>query len=91
MNFVGYEEGVDEKGLEFAKRKPEVVTRSMEEFSKPQYGVDVLKVEVPVTMSFVKGTSSYRGESAYSRKEIRTISARPPLSPKSRSSIFPRA
>src|SRR5579872_3060492 len=44
LEFVGYEEGVDEKGIEFAKKKPEVVTRSMEEFSKPQYAVDVLKV-----------------------------------------------
>src|SRR5271170_1628807 len=43
LEFVGYEEGADEKGLEYAKKKPEVVTRSMEEFSKPQYGVDVLK------------------------------------------------
>src|SRR5579863_8332989 len=28
LEFVGYEEGVDEKGLEFAKKKPEVVTGS---------------------------------------------------------------
>ena len=62
LEFVGYEEGVDEKGLEFAKKKPEVVTRSMEEFSKPQYAVDVLKVEVPVTMAFVKGTRSCKGD-----------------------------
>ena len=27
LEFVGYEEGVDEKGLEFAKKKPEIVTR----------------------------------------------------------------
>src|SRR5499427_11068850 len=46
LEFVGYEEGVDEKGLDFAKKKPYIVTRSMEEFSKPQYAVDVLKVEV---------------------------------------------
>ena len=32
LEFVGYEEGADEKGLEFAKKKPEVVARSMEEF-----------------------------------------------------------
>src|SRR5579863_4920287 len=47
LEFVGYEEGADEKGLEYAKKKPEVVRGSMEEFSKPQYAVDVLKVEVP--------------------------------------------
>src|ERR1700674_955177 len=71
LEFVGYEEGADEKGLDFAKKKPEVVTRSMEEFSKPQYAVDVLKVEVPVTMAFVKGTRSCKGEAAYTRDEAK--------------------
>src|ERR1700688_3400824 len=71
LEFVGYEEGVDEKGPEYAKKKPEVVMRSMEEFSKPQYGVDVLKVEVPVTIAFVKGASSCKGDSAYTRDEAK--------------------
>src|SRR3984885_13647870 len=40
--FVGYDpKGGDEKGLEFAKQKPKVVIGSMEEFSKPQYKIDV--------------------------------------------------
>jgi len=60
----------DEKSLAFAKRKPEYVTRYMEEFSKPRYGVDVLKVEVPVNMKFVAGTRAFAGgEAAYTRKE----------------------
>ena len=41
----------------------------MEEFSKPQYNVDVLKVEVPINMEFVEGTSTYKGQKAYSRAE----------------------
>src|SRR5277367_311492 len=42
--FVGYDpKGGDEKGLEFAKLKPKVVIGCMEEFSKPQYRIDVLK------------------------------------------------
>src|SRR5271170_7461328 len=53
LEFVGYQENGDEKGIEFAKKKPEIVTKSMEEFSKPQYAVDVLKVEVPVNMNYV--------------------------------------
>src|SRR5579872_5808842 len=41
LEFVGYDpKGGDEKGLEYAKAKPEIVKRSMEEFSKPQYKVD---------------------------------------------------
>jgi tagatose 1,6-diphosphate aldolase len=71
LEFVGYEEGADEKGIEFARKKPEVVTRSMEEFSKPQYGVDVLKVEVPVNMAFVKGSQAAKGDSAYTRDEAK--------------------
>ena len=71
LEFVGYEEGGDEKGIDFAKKKPEIVTRSMEEFSKPQYGVDVLKVEVPVNMAFVKGARACKGEAAYSRDEAK--------------------
>ncbi|HKW98640.1 MAG TPA: tagatose 1,6-diphosphate aldolase [Bryobacteraceae bacterium] len=70
LEFVGYDpQGGDEKGLEFAKRKPEVVTRSMQEFSKPQYYVDVLKVEVPVNAEFVEGSSVFKGQKAYTRGE----------------------
>ena len=69
LEFVGYEEGADEKGLEYAKKKPHIVTESMREFSKPRYGVDVLKVEVPVNMKFVEGTKSFGGTKAYTKKE----------------------
>src|SRR5579872_1383913 len=69
LEFVGYEEGADEKGFEYAKKKPQIVTESMREFSKPRYGVDVLKVEVPVNMKFVEGAKAYAGQKAYSKKE----------------------
>jgi len=69
LEFVGYEEGADEKGLDYAKKKPEVVMASMQEFSKERYGVDVLKVEVPVNMKFVEGAKCYAGQKAYSKKE----------------------
>jgi len=71
LEFVGYQEGTDEKGIEFARKKPECVTRSMEEFSKPQYAVDIMKVEVPITMAYVKGTRSCKGDSAYTRDEAK--------------------
>src|SRR5438874_7149163 len=69
LEFVGYEEGADEKGLDYAKKKPEIVTRSIEEFSKERYGVDVLKVEVPVNMKFVEGTKAFAGQKAYTKRE----------------------
>jgi tagatose 1,6-diphosphate aldolase len=69
LEFVGYEEGADEKGLEFAKKKPRIVTESMREFTKDRYGVDVMKVEVPVNMKFVEGTKTFGGQKAYSKQE----------------------
>jgi tagatose 1,6-diphosphate aldolase len=69
LEFVGYEEGADEKGLDYAKKKPEIVAQSMKEFSKDRYGVDVLKVEVPVNMKYVEGAKAYGGQKAYSRTE----------------------
>jgi len=71
LEFVGYDpQGGDEKGLEYAKRKPESVIRSMEEFTKDKYSVDVMKAEVPINMKFVEGMRSNAGKgSAYTRKE----------------------
>src|SRR6266446_6437349 len=69
LEFVGYEEGADEKGLDYAKKKPEIVIQSMREFSKDRYGVDVLKVEVPVNMKFVEGAKVYAGQKAYSKND----------------------
>ncbi len=65
-----YDDNVgDEKGYEFALVKPDYVKRCMEEFSKSCYGVDVLKVEVPVNMTFVEGTRAYGGQQAYTRQD----------------------
>ena len=70
LEFVGYDvHGEDEKGIGYARRKPEIVSGSMSEFGKDKYGVDVLKVEVPVQMKFVAGTKSFAGEQAYTREE----------------------
>jgi tagatose 1,6-diphosphate aldolase len=70
LETVGYDvHGEGEKSLAYARRKPDVVTGSMEEFGKERYGVDVLKVEVPIQMEFVSGTKSFKGEEAYTRKQ----------------------
>ncbi len=68
--FVGYDsEGGDEKGLAYAKKKPDVVIGAMKEFGQPQYKIDVLKVEVPVNSNYVEGSSSFKGQAAYSRQQ----------------------
>ena len=69
LEVIAYEEGLDEKGLEFAKKKPELVAAYMREFSNDRYGVDVLKVEVPVNMKFVDGMKSFAGTSAYTKQQ----------------------
>jgi tagatose 1,6-diphosphate aldolase len=74
LELIGYEEGVDEKGLEYAKKKPRIVTESMAEFSKDRYHVDVLKLEIPVNMKFVQGaTVNTSGQHAYTREEAKKL------------------
>ena len=73
LEFIVYEEGLDEKSVEYAKKKPELVMDAMREFSKDRYGVDVLKVEVPIAMQFVEGTQSFKGTKAYSRQEAKDL------------------
>jgi tagatose 1,6-diphosphate aldolase len=71
LELVGYEEGVDEKGAEFARKKPGVVLGSMREFTNDRYNVDVLKVEVPINMKFVEGTKAFGGTKVYSKDEAK--------------------
>ena len=73
LEFVGYEEGIDEKGLEYAKKKPEIVTGAMAEFTKDRYGVDVMKVEVPINMQFVEGAKAFKGQKAYTWDEAKQL------------------
>ena len=56
LELVSYDAtNADSSSLEYAKVKPHKVIEMMKEFSAPRYGVDVLKVEVPVNMNFVAG------------------------------------
>ncbi len=72
LEFVGYDPAGNDKGIEYARRKPEIVAQSMAEFSKEFYRVDVLKVEIPVDLQYTKGAKSFKGgESAYSREEAK--------------------
>jgi tagatose 1,6-diphosphate aldolase len=45
--------GGDPRGPDFARRKPALVRDTIEEFSKPEYNVDVLKVEFPVIAAHI--------------------------------------
>ena len=73
LELIGYEDGLDEKSLEFAKKKPEIVTGYIREFSNDRYHVDVLKIEVPINMKFVEGAKCYGGQTAYTRDEAKKL------------------
>ena len=70
LEIVAYHDDMDEKSREFALVKPEVVTRAVEEFSGPQYQVDILKVGVPVNMNFV-GDPGTATSAAYTREQAK--------------------
>jgi tagatose 1,6-diphosphate aldolase len=69
LEIVPYQDGLNEKSPEFARCKPAILTSAMQEFSKDQFGVDVLKVGVPVTMAYVQGSSVYEGTAVHTRLE----------------------
>ncbi|HEY4933743.1 MAG TPA: tagatose 1,6-diphosphate aldolase [Terriglobales bacterium] len=69
LELIGYKEGLEDKGPEYAKLKPQVVAESMAEFSKDRYGVDVLKVEVPINLQYVEGAKSFKGPKVYTKAE----------------------
>ena len=69
LELVSYADGVDGKSAEFARKKPELVSKGMAEFTKPQYRIDILKVGMPVNLAAVEGAPSPAAEKVYSRKE----------------------
>ncbi|GAA0591456.1 tagatose 1,6-diphosphate aldolase [Virgibacillus siamensis] len=52
-------EGLGSKNAAFARKKPAIVEYFMEEFSKEEYGIDLLKVEVPVSIYHIEGYEEY--------------------------------
>lgn len=58
----------DDKSPEFAKIKPQKVIKTIEEFTKDHYYIDVLKVEVPVLFKNVEGFND-NNVVVYSQKE----------------------
>jgi tagatose 1,6-diphosphate aldolase len=71
LEVVAYHDDIDEKSREFAALKPEIVTRGIEEFSKDQYRVDVLKVGAPVNMAFVGDKERGETNAIYTREEAK--------------------
>lgn len=73
LELLTYDANIDDaKGEEYAKVKPEKVEKTMKEFSKPEYEVTVLKVEMPFNIKFVEG---YNGtnEVVYTQEEAKKL------------------
>jgi tagatose 1,6-diphosphate aldolase len=68
---VTYDDSIDPADpTAFARRKPAYVLAAIEEFTRPRYGVDVLKVQVPVDPLYVAGTQANAGQPVlFSRQE----------------------
>lgn len=71
LELVGYQEGMEDKVIDFARIKPDVVTQGIEEFSKSQYAVDVLKVGVPINMAYLEGSPSAQAATLYTREQAK--------------------
>lgn len=77
LEVVGYDPaGGDEKSLAYAKLKPRIVIDIMNEFSKPRFGADVLKVEVPVLSPWI-GAAYSRQEALNFFKEASDAASKP--------------
>lgn len=68
LEILSYDETIEDNASpEFAKVKPRKVIEAMKVFSDERFGVDVLKVEVPVNMNYVEGFAT--GEVVHTKEE----------------------
>ena len=71
LEVVSYSDSIgDEKGFAFAQAKPQKVVKLTREFSRTRYGVDVLKLEIPINMQFLMD-DAHNGPYAYTREEAK--------------------
>ncbi len=70
LEILSYDEKVtDTASVEYARLKPHKVIEAMKVFSAPRFGIDVLKVEVPLNMNYVEGFGG--SEILYTAEEAR--------------------
>ena len=65
----------DEKSLDYARVRPHKVLQTMRDFSQERFRVDVLKVEVPVNMKFVEGTSVHAPGTPFAQTHAQALEA----------------
>ncbi len=71
LELTGYPLDSDDADTpEYALQKPQIVIRSAQEFSKPEYHVDVLKLEFPANLKY---TREYAGGGILDAKERKPV------------------
>ncbi len=76
LELVSYALEGTTKSVEFAKQKPDLVIRSVQEFTDPSYKVDILKLEFPADLKYTseyKDSTFYEGASAYDLNEVKDV------------------
>lgn len=76
LELVSYALEGTTKSVEFAKQKPDLVIRSVEEFTDPSYKVDILKLEFPADLKYTsdyQDSEFYEGASAYDLNEVKDV------------------
>lgn len=72
LELVSYDAKIEDvQSVEYAKVKPHKVLEMMKEFSKPEYNVTVLKMEVPFNIKYVEGYSD--GEVVWTKDEAKKL------------------
>lgn len=70
LEILSYDEKIaDNASPEFARVKPRKVNEAMRVFSDERFGIDVLKVEVPVNMAYVEGFAAEGNEIVYTKEQ----------------------
>jgi len=76
LELVSYALKGTTKSVGFAKQKPDLVIRSVAEFTDPTYKVDILKLEFPADLKYTadyQESSFYAGDAAYEIAQVKEI------------------
>ena len=76
LELVSYALEGTTKSVAFAKQKPDLVIRSVVEFTDPSYKVDILKLEFPADLKYTadyRDANFYAGDSAYELAEVKEV------------------
>lgn len=73
---IVYDRAIADSSSEaFAEKKPHLVQRAVETFTDPRFGIDILKIEIPINLDFVEGYGKPRLSLKEAEAAIERVSA----------------